>query len=308
MTDIEWTTERVNALRAMAAHGMTAKEIGAALGATRNAVLGKCHRIGISLAMNDDKQARASQRLSAWHKKHPRLNVRTNVRLSLRERLAKENVGQIIQHMRDSGKTWAEIAARFGMSTPNIRVWAELTGYKFKKNNQKISEEEIAYIIKSYNSYVPVEEIADTLGRSYGVTRQIILRLQKRSQLGNRDGYRFKAIHHYGCNPDDPRDGRVMLAEAVEAKRARELNDAEVLRRSHEDAVFEALEAMANNIENGMSREEAMLKAREVCTLEEIAACFGITRERVRQICAKLEKRRENGEGCSGDDGRGSAN
>ena len=49
MHNTEWPGDRVQRLRDLAAQGRSAKEIGAALGVSRNAVIGKAARIGVRL-------------------------------------------------------------------------------------------------------------------------------------------------------------------------------------------------------------------------------------------------------------------
>lgn len=48
MWDSRWTSERVATLRALWVEGKSAREIAAQLGCTRNAVLGKLHRLGLT--------------------------------------------------------------------------------------------------------------------------------------------------------------------------------------------------------------------------------------------------------------------
>jgi GcrA cell cycle regulator len=48
MTIAPWTAERVERLRAYVATGMTCSQIAAEIGVTRNAVIGKIHRLGLS--------------------------------------------------------------------------------------------------------------------------------------------------------------------------------------------------------------------------------------------------------------------
>ena len=43
----EWTTKRVSALIALWSEGLTTSEIGCRLGVTKNAVVGKVHRLGL---------------------------------------------------------------------------------------------------------------------------------------------------------------------------------------------------------------------------------------------------------------------
>lgn len=51
-----WTPERQAALVAMAREGLTGSEIASALGTTRSAVLGRCHRTGVVLPMDERKR------------------------------------------------------------------------------------------------------------------------------------------------------------------------------------------------------------------------------------------------------------
>jgi len=48
MTIAPWTAERVEQLRSCVANGMTCSQIAAEIGVTRNAVIGKIHRLGLS--------------------------------------------------------------------------------------------------------------------------------------------------------------------------------------------------------------------------------------------------------------------
>jgi GcrA cell cycle regulator len=57
-----WTSDIVEQLRALAAQGLSARQIGDAVGASRNAVIGKMHRMGIPFANLPPKNlARASK-------------------------------------------------------------------------------------------------------------------------------------------------------------------------------------------------------------------------------------------------------
>jgi hypothetical protein len=55
MTD--WTEHRVNELKRLVADGLSASQISAAFGdgCTKNAVIGKCHRIGLRLSDNNGR-------------------------------------------------------------------------------------------------------------------------------------------------------------------------------------------------------------------------------------------------------------
>jgi len=50
MPDPTWTEERTETLRTLRSDGHSAREISRALGITRNAVMGKIHRLGLSAA------------------------------------------------------------------------------------------------------------------------------------------------------------------------------------------------------------------------------------------------------------------
>lgn len=60
-----WTPELTTALIMGAAAGKTAAEIGAEIGYSRSAVLGKASRIGVSFPLTEDKEARRRERVSA---------------------------------------------------------------------------------------------------------------------------------------------------------------------------------------------------------------------------------------------------
>lgn len=49
MSNMEWTGEKLAILRDLIAKGKTASQIGDAMGITRNAVIGKCRRMGYRL-------------------------------------------------------------------------------------------------------------------------------------------------------------------------------------------------------------------------------------------------------------------
>jgi GcrA cell cycle regulator len=54
-----WTTERVEQLRSYIGSGLTCSQIAAQIGVTRNAVLGKIHRLGLSLGRPPGAAAQA---------------------------------------------------------------------------------------------------------------------------------------------------------------------------------------------------------------------------------------------------------
>jgi hypothetical protein len=65
----DWTATRIHRVRQLAALGLPASEIGKTLGVTRNAIIGKCGREGISLARiprSDDNKPRATPPDYLW--------------------------------------------------------------------------------------------------------------------------------------------------------------------------------------------------------------------------------------------------
>lgn len=51
-TNFTWSYWRVELLKKLWADGLSASQIGAALGVSRNSVIGKCHRLGLSLGVS----------------------------------------------------------------------------------------------------------------------------------------------------------------------------------------------------------------------------------------------------------------
>jgi GcrA cell cycle regulator len=67
-----WTPDRIEQLRSCVAAGMTCSEIAAAIGVTRNAVIGKIHRLGLSSGRPAGAPARASTNCPP-RARHPRV-------------------------------------------------------------------------------------------------------------------------------------------------------------------------------------------------------------------------------------------
>ena len=65
-----WTVERIEQLRHCIASGLTCSQTAAEIGVTRNAVIGKIHRLGLSPA----RPAGASARSSPPRARHPRIS------------------------------------------------------------------------------------------------------------------------------------------------------------------------------------------------------------------------------------------
>src|SRR5262245_14999204 len=61
----KWTSERVEQLRAYVAAGLTCSQIALEIGVTRNAVIGKIHRLGLSPGSPAAPALRQPQRIRA---------------------------------------------------------------------------------------------------------------------------------------------------------------------------------------------------------------------------------------------------
>lgn len=59
MSGVTWTTERIEQLRQHVVSGLTCSQIAAEIGVTRNAVIGKIHRLGLSPSRPPGAPARA---------------------------------------------------------------------------------------------------------------------------------------------------------------------------------------------------------------------------------------------------------
>ena len=66
-----WTPERIERLRACVGNGMTCSQIAAAIGVSRNAVIGKIHRLGLSSGRPAGAPARANCPPRARHPRGP---------------------------------------------------------------------------------------------------------------------------------------------------------------------------------------------------------------------------------------------
>jgi len=66
-----WTAERIEQLRACVGNGMTCSQIAAAIGVSRNAVIGKIYRLGLSSGRPAGARARANCPPRARHSRGP---------------------------------------------------------------------------------------------------------------------------------------------------------------------------------------------------------------------------------------------
>lgn len=78
-----WSDERVERLRALFADGLSASQIGAELGCSRNAIIGKSHRLGLSRPQNPSsapKKSRGQNNGSLGATTERLINARTHSR------------------------------------------------------------------------------------------------------------------------------------------------------------------------------------------------------------------------------------
>lgn len=69
-----WTDEKHAALVRLAAEGLSASEIGARIGMTRNAVIGRCWRKGVALPITEQKKRR-----NAWLSEREVVEIRARL-------------------------------------------------------------------------------------------------------------------------------------------------------------------------------------------------------------------------------------
>ena len=68
---MSWTDERIDELKQLWGEGLSAQEIGRKLGVTKNAVIGKAHRLGLPARPSPIKRARPAAPAKAKRKSPP---------------------------------------------------------------------------------------------------------------------------------------------------------------------------------------------------------------------------------------------
>jgi hypothetical protein len=152
---------------------------------------------------------------------------------------------------------------------------------------RRFSPQEDAVLRAEFSAYVPLEDIAAKLNRDWGTIRQRCFRLGlHRSAVVSKNLTRASEYLK-----QEFFSGRIKAATFIEQARA-ERTDAEL--QICEQKYQERAEARARRQEmiarilsrRDLSRNDKMRTMRDGgARLEEIAVTFGITRERVRQIC-----------------------
>lgn len=190
-----------------------------------------------------------------------------------------------IEKMRADGCTWEEVAVSLGCSLSSIRKKAASLGLLLATKYVRYSAEDDAYIAEEWRRGMPVEVIAENLGRSCGSIRQRMFSNHK-DLRGIRTTQGTIIVKKYGIDVlrlgKTPDEAAKFAREAVLSSKAKArvaaIEAKEARRRSIIDKMNEQIAA-------GIPRNDAIFEARASgLELERIATVVGITRERVRQI------------------------
>ncbi len=165
----------------------------------------------------------------------------------------------------------------------------DLAAAPWKRTRRRFTFEEDCYIRQEFLTHTPIKEIAAKLNRSPGTVGQRIF--HHHSDLkGLRYGPLTRLVCKYGKEVLVPNVG---AKEAVKIILERKIHAYAAAKTAARNAVqaerFRVLEEMRTSIAAGGSRNKAIFTARaHGVPLRAIAAEFGITRERVRQICGRV--------------------
>lgn len=197
-----------------------------------------------------------------------------------------DDTAEIIKRMRGDGKAWAVIAAEFGVTTQTVCRKAQDLGAHVGKTIKRFTPEEDAYIRQEWAKNTPVEQIAQALSRSEGVVRQRILH-KLRDLVGTRSALGTRLVNRYGHEVlgagGTPEEIHARLKEIQEQATAKARASAHAKWLAKQRM---AINAMHEAIAAGTPRNMAIAECRSAgVTLERLGEEFGITRERVRQIC-----------------------
>lgn len=191
-----------------------------------------------------------------------------------------------IKAMRDSGATWRAVGNAFGVSHMAVFKKALSLGLGASKKYRRFTSEEDAALRADYLNHVDLTETAAKLGRSVETLRQRIFHYHKglvhtRSQPVTMAIRRYgRQILELGATADE--GAKVFRERIAEAKTAARRAAAEAKTRR----INMKLETMLAEIEAGKARDAAIFEARAAgVSLNKIASCFNLTRERIRQIC-----------------------
>jgi hypothetical protein len=289
---MNWTPEMDAAVKSGFSEGLSARLIGERLGVTRNAVLGRSFRLGLCNPIDQRREpertaiparrTRAPREVSTERKKHTTLG-----RLALELNTSPGQIIENINDLRDLGHTWQQIGTHYGVNAQTILKWAIEHGDYQPRTLRYFTDDEVAYLCDAWAKNVPVEEMADHLNRSFGVVRQTLLRLKKRGEIGARDPAKTRLLRVYGeAALSAGETASEVLRKISQAKKqalAAAISASQAAKRRRYD---DALARMREAIASGSDRNAAIFECRaEGVGLDDIGAVFGISRERVRQIC-----------------------
>jgi Uncharacterized protein conserved in bacteria len=146
---MDWKARQPD-LERMAAEGMTGSQIAAALGTTRNAVLGRAHRTGVVLPETNEKKAAAAERLAIIVS---RPEVRAKITAAMRDPATRAAIG-------------AKARARF--ADPSFREALRAAG------KLKLTDEQAAEI----RSRAMCGEKQGALAVEFGVSQTVISQIK----------------------------------------------------------------------------------------------------------------------------------
>lgn len=268
---MEWTEQHNYAIAFGAGLGLSNRQIAALMGITRNAVIGRRHRIGLysdlpirmvrkqAIKPPREKKLRspAANKAPSWTNAETEI-LRANYHLNSNE-LAKL------------------LPARSISAIQRHRL--ELSLYRINK----FTPEDDATITADFNASVPIEEIAAKLNRTSGSIRQRIFHALKL----HRDSRKTKLVKKFGVEcltiSDDPNVIRQIFINEATKKLAAD-------RLEYETKILAVLDAMDGALASGADRKTEFQAALAAgATLQGIGDRNGITRERVRQIAYSVK-------------------
>lgn len=278
---ITWTDNHDKEIKKGLKEGLSASEIADKLNQTfgtsltRNSVLGRIFRQSLKFPIKAKIGRPRKQVLVPG-----RVGRKTRAVVDFRKHADR------IMDMRDNGFTWEQIGKVLGCGGPYARLKSIEMGLCVANAKKNFTPEEVKHLTKAWKDHVPVEDIADALGRSYGVIRQKIIQLKLEKRIGTRDPQKTRLLRQYGeyalIEGKTPSEVLKILAQAkadamVAARHA--------ARAAKTQKYTQAIEVMEKNIKNGMDRNEAIFLARaDGVPLQMLGDRFDLTRERIRQI------------------------
>lgn len=198
-----------------------------------------------------------------------------------------EDTPDRIKAMRNAGATWQTIGDSFGVSIMAVRKKAMKYGLFKPIKIRRFTAEEDAILRADYRANVDLRQTAKKIGRSYGSVCQRIFHKHKdlmhtvRSTSGTLAIRRYgRGLLKYGETADE--GARVLRQKIALAKAAART----AVVSAKERRANQILEMMLVEIAAGKARDAAIFEARACgVSLERIASCFNLSRERIRQIC-----------------------